>query len=319
MSIPRYQPPAEAPSRKSRRAPVLARIGLGSLSYLAPPLAARWAERLFLTPGRRPLPEDERLALATGHRFEPTIASHRIAAWSWGEGPPVYLVHGWGGYAGQLIRFIPGLVSAGHSVVAFDAPGHGASDGRTSSLVQIAETLGELVERNSGADLAQGVVSVIGHSIGGAATAFAMHRGLRVRRAVFIGSPADLITASHRFGAAAGLSAGVIARMRRRIERRFGVSWDEIQVQRIAPRMTADLLVVHDESDPEVPFDEALTIASAWPGARLERTSGLGHRRILRDPGVTALAAGFIRDPQAVRAGSAPARPAPDLVKTPLT
>jgi hypothetical protein len=42
-------------------------------------------------------------------------------------------------------------------------------------------------------------------------------------------------------------------------------------------------------------------IANAWPDARLLTTSRLGHRRILRDPGVVAEVVGFL-------AGATPSR-----------
>lgn len=47
-------------------------------------------------------------------------------------------------------------------------------------------------------------------------------------------------------------------------------------------------LVIHDEGDREVPFDDGASIAAAWPGARLVQTTGLGHRKILRDEAVIA-------------------------------
>ena len=45
------------------------------------------------------------------------------------------------------------------------------------------------------------------------------------------------------------------------------------------------MLVVHDEGDDEAPYSGGLAIAHAWPASRLFTTTGLGHRRILRDEG----------------------------------
>ena len=38
-------------------------------------------------------------------------------------------------------------------------------------------------------------------------------------------------------------------------------------------------------------------VAAAVPGARIELTEGLGHRRILRDPAVVTRAVAFVGDP----------------------
>jgi hypothetical protein len=61
--------------------------------------------------------------------------------------------------------------------------------------------------------------------------------------------------------------------------------------------MPTPLLVVHDENDREVPIASGELVASAWPGAVLERTRGLGHRRILRDRRVIERVAEFATNP----------------------
>jgi len=44
--------------------------------------------------------------------------------------------------------------------------------------------------------------------------------------------------------------------------------------------------VVHDHTDREAPFEGAVRLTTAWHGARLHATEGLGHRRVLSDPAV---------------------------------
>lgn len=55
-------------------------------------------------------------------------------------------------------------------------------------------------------------------------------------------------------------------------------------------------LVVHDEDDVDVPWQDGKTYAEAWPGSRLMTTTGLGHRRIVREPEVLAAVAEFFKD-----------------------
>jgi hypothetical protein len=59
--------------------------------------------------------------------------------------------------------------------------------------------------------------------------------------------------------------------------------------------MTAPLLIIHDEGDIDVPVRFGQTLAAEWPGAAIQITKGLGHRRILRDTGVIGSALQFIR------------------------
>ena len=44
--------------------------------------------------------------------------------------------------------------------------------------------------------------------------------------------------------------------------------------------------MVHDTQDKEVPFGDAEQFVTTYPYARLYKTEGLGHRRILNSPAV---------------------------------
>src|SRR5262249_33884953 len=57
----------------------------------------------------------------------------------------------------------------------------------------------------------------------------------------------------------------------------------------------AALLVVHDRDDREVAFVHAERLVAIWRNATLHATSGLGHRRILRDDAVIAEILEFVR------------------------
>lgn len=266
-----------------------------ALCLAAPGVAARLAERAVLTPPRSPLDPRDAERLAAGHRFTVRWDGGRLAAWSWGDGPTVFLVHGWGSRAGRMTAFVPPLLEAGFSVVAFDGPGHGESDGERSSMVEMAGALRAVAEWAAAAESAAGHAGVVAHSLGGPVAAFAMRRGLRIRRAVFIGAPADLDERTAEFALAQGLTPGVLRRLRERVERRVGVSWREIRMAALAPAGETPLLLVHDREDREVPWRDAAAIAASWPGAELLATTGLGHRRVVGDPAVVAAAVEFLR------------------------
>lgn len=265
------------------------RATFSALGLVAPPLAALWAERLFLTPPRHAPPAREAEALASAHPGAVHVDGHTLATWTWGHGPTVLLVHGWGGRGGQLHAFVPALLAAGYSVVAFDGPGHGRSTGRTSSLVEHGRAVRGVV-----AALPSEVVGLIAHSMGGASAAFAMHEGMHVDRAVFVGSPSSASEVTRTFSAGLSLRPSAAQRMRTRIERRLRVPFDDLEVSRLGRGSATSLLVIHDDGDKEVPWSDGLAISEAWPGARLHTTQGLGHRRILSDAGVVDEAVMFL-------------------------
>lgn len=274
-------------SREVPRRIRLLRPAVATLSAVAPALAARVAERMFLTAPRYPQPEHEAAALAPAVS---TIvdAGTPITTWTWGHGPAVLLVHGWGGRGGQLASFVRPLVASGYSVITFDAPGHGRSPARESSLVAFVAAI-QAVTRALGP-----VRGVIAHSIGAAATACALRDGLRADVAVFLAPPADLTLHADIMLETLGFGRRVRELTRERIERRLGVPWATLDVDGFAAQMRTPLLVIHDREDSEVPWQEGAIIAQAWPGATLATTSGLGHRRLVRDREVVREAVDFV-------------------------
>jgi pimeloyl-ACP methyl ester carboxylesterase len=277
------------PQRKSTNVRLSAfRVLFRALSAIAPAAAAELAMALFRRPPRHRGSESERATLEKAERTDLSLDGRHVAIWRWGKGPAVLLVHGWGSRGSRLAPFIAPLTDAGFSVVAFDAPGHGASAGRLSSLPQFISAI-SAVARKIG-----GVEAIVAHSMGGAAATLAMARGLSTRRAVFLAPAADPAGYSERFAKIVGLTPPVLARMKQSIERRFGEKWEDFDVLRAAREMTAPLLVFHDREDRDVAWTDGAAIAAAWPGAELVSTVGLGHRRIVQDPDVVSRAVAFV-------------------------
>jgi pimeloyl-ACP methyl ester carboxylesterase len=286
------------------------------LERIAPAAGARWAESLWFTvPNGRG--RHDRQA-PPGRPFRVEVHGRTVAGEVWGEppagggpgqpGPPaVYLVHGWGGWRWQLDGFVAPLVEAGHRVVAFDAPSHGASDpgpegpGR-STILELADALAAVVAANGPAH------AVVAHSLGATAAAFAIRRGLPVERAAFVAPMADPLPYTRTFAGRLGFGERVRTRLVGRIERRVGLPLSAFDVPAMAGQVaTPPLLLVHDRQDAETGWSDSAAIARSWPRSRLVTTGGLGHRRILRAPAVIAEVAGFVAEPVTASSAS-PAR-----------
>jgi pimeloyl-ACP methyl ester carboxylesterase len=289
-------------SRNEPRVMPVVRVANRVLSRLAPETAAGLAERLFLTPPRPRRPEAEIALLATARARPMRVGSRRVEVWTWGSGPAVLLVHGWGGRGAQLGRFVQPLEARGFSVVTFDAPGHGAADDGQMTIPEMVAAI-KAVAASAGP-----LAGLVGHSMGAAASALAIYEGLEVGAAVFVAPAADLLDAASRFTETLGFSRPVGEAMRRRIERRVGRPWSSFDVAALAPALRTPLLVVHDRGDAEVAWQHGLAIARAWRGAELLMTDGLGHRRILKDADVVAAAVAFV----AARAAERRLTPRPD-------
>jgi len=245
---------------------------------VAPVLAARFASYLWFRPQRHRPPAREQALLGRAQHVLMHHAGKRIAVYHWGKGPAVMLVHGWSGRGAQLGEFAEPLAGAGYRAVAFDAPAHGRSDGRDTTLLEISDVILRLAS-----DFGP-VHAVIAHSFGVPCVLFALQQQRFARRVVAFSTPATLEGLVEKFAGSLALSPRTVQILRDMLVQRFGEDvWTRFSVQNMARSIGLPALVIHDRDDRDVPWQEGDAVARAWPHARFLRTEGLGHRRILRD------------------------------------
>src|SRR5688572_751461 len=88
----------------------LMNLGLAAGERLAPDLAARWVcQQWFALP---PPPRVNALPEG-GEPFDVSWEHGIVRGQSWGDGPIVYLVHGWGGRSDQFAATVEPLRQAG--------------------------------------------------------------------------------------------------------------------------------------------------------------------------------------------------------------
>lgn len=264
---------------------------LPKLEVIFPKLAHRIFVTIFFTPFRYKPPFKEKVWVDQAQKIFITVNSKKIVAYSWGEGPVVLVVHGWAGRAAQFRKFIPRLMEAGYKVVGFDGPAHGYSQGRQTNVIEFESVFKEVFLK-TGAP-----VAVIAHSFGGVAALYAIKNGLHITKLINIASPTigdDIIKtylkAIHGSPATGeAFKAYMLAT--------YGKSFDEFSalslVKQVPP--TLKLLLIHDEGDEEVSLQHPLELLKVYPGAELQRTTGLGHNRILKDEAVINRCIEFIK------------------------
>jgi pimeloyl-ACP methyl ester carboxylesterase len=269
------------------------------LDAVAPPAAAAWAERLwFRMPPPAPVapvPEAEGILELLGTPFESQLRGKTIRGWVWGEGPVVYLVHGWSGHVEQLRPLVRHLLAQGLKVVAFDGLSHGRSDAgfhgaHSSDAVELGRSLDAVAARFGPAR------AVVAHSMGALATLLALRDGwLSTERLVLIAPVEGVPDFIVRFRRQLRFGRRTEQRLVARAERRTGYAVDGLDVARLGGQLDdrPELLVVHDFDDRETPHAPSARLVRGWPSAELYTTTGLGHRRILADAAVGGAVARF--------------------------
>src|SRR5262249_42169513 len=159
--------------------------------------------------------------------------------------------------------------------------------GVLANVSDFADAIAKVSDRLGGAH------AIVAHSLGGLAALLAVRRGVSTRGLVLIAppSPGERL---RTFQDALDVPDPVLNAMRRRIERRVGVSFDDVEGASLARDLPVPGLVVHDRRDREAPWRIGADTAAAWPLSRFFATEGLGHRRILKDPAVATEIAQFV-------------------------
>ena len=247
-----------------------------TLARAAPRTAERQAAFLFCLP-RRLRHHDVPPVPAEAHAQTVRSGSKDIATWTWGAGPRVLLAHGWEGTARDMVPIARALAERDRSVTVFDMPAHGRSEGRTTTLPEMADAVAAVARATGAPD------AVVGHSLGAAASVLALRDGVDASAAALLAPVAEPWLFLRRLADLLAFSDARYEGLVAQIQERAGIAIHAIDGATAARSLTARALILHDPSDRQVPFSQGEAIANAWPGAKLHVTQGLGHRRLLYD------------------------------------
>jgi pimeloyl-ACP methyl ester carboxylesterase len=268
----------------------LMRLMFSILGPLLPEVMGRWACHLWSRTRRFPESAAGRRIARSAEREILMVDNIPVVVYKWGEGPVIVFVHGWSGRGSQVAAFVRPLTGAGYQVMAVDAPGHGDTPGDRTNIMECAAVLAAFSAKYGP------VYGALTHSFGGMILAYAMNQGVSIERVVCISAPAHIDYLLESFAQTLDIPDAVSTVMRRLLDRRFPDNVSErISTVVNARNLSAPALIIHDEDDHNVPWQQGKMITDAWPGARFMKTRGLGHGRILRDRAVVDAAVDFIK------------------------
>ena len=263
------------------------------LERWAPFIAERIFRLVFYVPVRYRVPEKEREAEKSSRQFSIKVEGRKIHVYSWGDErwPYVLFLHGWAGRATQFRKFIEPLHTSGFRMIGVDGPAHGRSDG-TATNIREFETVLQEIFRQLGKPAA-----MITHSFGGAATLYSAMQGLPVRKLVNIASPSVADEILKTYLRAINGSWPSAEKFKKYVLKRTGKTFEEFTALHAVQHLPhpIDLLMIQDEEDQDVFMIHALELQKIYPSARLLKTTGLGHTRILKDDMVIQQAIEFIK------------------------
>ncbi|MET0280289.1 MAG: GNAT family N-acetyltransferase [Steroidobacteraceae bacterium] len=259
------------------------RRGFAILQKASPRLAARLAFHLFLRPSRLPVRAENAAMLARARQHLIAAGTDRIAVQEWGSGPRIALiVHGWSSRAARFTDLAAALLARGWHVFTFDAPGHGLSPGRDSSLPRFIAALDAVATRFGPPQ------ALVGHSLGALAIASrhataAPGWSSRLRATALVSTPSGARFLLRGFTTLLGITGTAERLLLARFKRKFQAVPEDYAALPGLTRIPGQLLLVHDQDDDLIPHAHSLQLQAAMPAARLLSTRGLGHSTLTRD------------------------------------
>ena len=206
-------------------------------------LTAHQAFEKFFTPSRKSPPQPEQKLEEQADIFIIPAKPVDITAFSWGQGPTVLLVHGWGGRATQMGYFVKPLVDLGYRVLAFDAPAHGKTSGTQTNGFEFAQAIKTVVEKEDPID------SIIAHSLGSTSTTVALSEGVIVGKVVCLAAVCYLSTTLTTFSRLGKFSQELEEELRGLIEGKLGKDiWQRFSADTRVNNLKIPALLFHDNA-----------------------------------------------------------------------
>lgn len=239
---------------------------------------------------RTPVSTSEREAMAQARRLQYGEDRQNVA-WSWGEGPLVIFVHGWGGRAAQMAPLALHVANQGFRSVAIDVTGHGESPKRHTRWAYFLRDIAALTQT-----LREDIYACVGHSAGALSMMAARGlRGISAQRYVCICAPSHPFPPINVIRKRLNPKKGVVDRYKAYIAAQFDTTWERLETGCSYANVGTEMLLFYDETDRFVPHTEGDKIKALCPGARLIKTRAYSHQKILASPELTQAIAEFLK------------------------
>ncbi|KQQ40269.1 hypothetical protein ASF61_05695 [Duganella sp. Leaf126] len=269
---------------------------------LAPAAAATAFRQLLAHTPRRRLSPREQDFLAGARRRDFDCGDAVLAGYSFGAGPTVLLVHGLQGSAASFRALAPALAQAGYRAVAFDAINHGNSPAGSAFSQRSVAHLRQVLAQLKRPEQAFPLHAVVCHSAGAYLAMLALYQAdVAVDKCVYLAPYPDIATTLRTFADYLWLPHAVEPLLQRWFEDIGGLPFAQQSMRHCLPHHGATrnpaCLFVHDADDRHIPLACTEATLRHLPHARLHVTTGLGHFRILKEPGVIAHIVDFLQHP----------------------
>lgn len=249
------------------------RVYLNNLAYISPRRAGDWAIKLFSLPQKGRLTEDDKAYLQSATESVFYFQDVKIQTYKWQGGEKtVLLVHGWESNSARWQWLIPYLKAENYTIIALDAPAHGASGSPYFNAFLYAEMIAKVIKETQPS-------AVIGHSVGAYASIVAASKTPEnaIEKLIIMAAPCNLRHIFDKFFRILKLNTRVQKSYYKTFYRILGKTVDEVTALHFIPKIKAKGLLIYDKKDDIVALDESFKIQAHWADSDIFVTDNLGH------------------------------------------
>lgn len=263
------------------------------LSLVSRSYAGREAFRLFCTPLTRYTGKPATV-FTNGEALEFSLDGKKIRGFRCNSGgtKKVLILHGFSSSCHKFDRFAAGLIQKNYEVLAFDAPAHGASEGKTVNAVEYSDMI------RKASSLYGPFHGFIAHSFGGIAISLALEQlpHSEETKVVLIAPATETVSAINGAFNMLGIRGPLVKQcLHNHIFRISGQKAEWFSVRRAMKNITATVLWIHDEEDTVTPLADVVKVQEdKFPHIQFVITKGLGHQKIYRDNNIRKAILNFL-------------------------
>lgn len=265
---------------------------LNTVNSIAPSQGGKMGFKYFCSPNRTKISKKQFDFLRTAKESDILFKGNKIRQYKWGNGPrKILFIHGWQSFSFRWKEFIDLLLETKeYTILAFDAPAHGQSQGKRFTVPENAALIDQILK-----DVGE-VDAVVTHSIGSFSFfyAFAKHKLPPINKLVALSTPGSAIEFISYYRHVLKLKPHTIKNITAEFESFIKEDLNSVNLPKLVKDLAIPGLIIHDHKDGLTDFSNARLLHQHWPQSELMTTTGLGHR--LRSPEVIHAVVDFIKE-----------------------
>jgi len=245
------------------------------LAQISPKSAGKQSFYFFCIPFKAKLKPNQQEFLDTATNASLKLDTGKtIQTYEWGKGAKLILfVHGWQSHSYRWKAYIDRLNKSEYKVIAFDAPGHGNSEGFISNVPMFDKAISAVVGQ-------YGLpYAIVAHSIGAFSSMYYMsRRDVKIKKFVSMASPHSVSEFVSVYRSELKLSEKLTKHLKAYFQVYTSHPAEYFSIENFSKDIKAESLLIHDKQDSSTSFTNTEKLHEVIENSTLHLTDGLGHR-----------------------------------------